>query len=150
MLEVFGVVLALRIGSFIHGLKRTNFCINSCNFLIIKISLSCLVFFILVFRMTAESFEEFADRFVSEVTSYFIKIDRHKVKITADCIKIQMYCYDNWEEIDFKAIHAICNDVTKQNIDALKVFNFDKIVFFSFNGENGKLTVKRLKALDKY
>ena len=147
MLEVFGVVLALRIGSFIHGLKRTNFCINSCNLLIIKISLSCLLFFILVFRMTTESFEEFADRFVSEVTSYFIKIYRHKVKITSDCIKIQMYCYDNWEEIDFKAIHAICNDVTKQNIDALKVFNFNKIVFFSFDGEQGKLTVKWLKVL---
>ena len=100
--------------------------------------------------MTTESFEEFADRFVSEVTSYFIKIDRHKVKISSDVIKIQMYCYDNWEEIDFKAIHAICNDVTKQNINALKVFNFDKIVFFSFNGEKGKLTVKWLKALDKY
>ena len=100
--------------------------------------------------MTTESFEEFSDRFVSEVTSYFTKIDRHKVKISSDVIKIQMYCYDNWEEIDFQAIHAICNDVTKQNINALKVFNFDKIVFFSFNGEKGKLTVKRLKALDKY
>ena len=62
--------------------------------------------------MTTESFEEFADRFVSEVTSYFMKIDRHKFKITSDCIKIQMYCYDDWEKIDFKAIHAICNDVT--------------------------------------
>ena len=100
--------------------------------------------------MTTESFEEFADRFVSEVTSYFIKIDQHKVKITSDCIKIQMYCYDNWEEIDFKAIHAICNDVTKQNIDALKAFNFDKIVFSSFNGEKGKLTVQWSKILDKY
>ena len=150
MLEVFGVVLALRIGSFIHELKRTNFCINSCNFLIIKISLSCLLFFILVFRMTTESFEEFADRFVSEVTSYFIKIDRHKVKITSDCIKIQMYSYeDDWEEIDFKAIHAICKDVTKQNIDALKVFNFNEIVFFSFDGEQRKLTLKWLKVLNK-
>ena len=98
----------------------------------------------------SESFEEFANRFVSEVTSYFIKIDQHKVKITSDCIKIQMYCYDDWEEIDFKTIHAICNNVTKQNIDALKAFNFDKIVFFSFNGEKGNLTVKWLKALDKY
>ena len=100
--------------------------------------------------MTTESFEEFADRFVSEVTSYFIKIDQHKVKITSDCIKIQIYCYDDWEELDFKAIHAICNDVTKQNFDALKIFNFDKIVFFSFDGETGKLTVKWLKVLDKY
>ena len=101
--------------------------------------------------MTTESFEEFADRFVSEVTSYFVKIDQHKVKITSECIKIQMYCYENWEEIDFKAIHAICNDVTKQNIDALKAFNFDnKIVFFSFNGEKGKLTVQWSKILDKY
>ena len=100
--------------------------------------------------MTTESFEEFADRFVSEVTSYFIKIDRHKVKITSDYIKIQMYCYDDWEKIDFKAIHAICNDVTKQNIDALKVFNFNKIVFFSFDGEQGILTVKWLKVIDKY
>ena len=99
----------------------------------------------------SESLEKFANRFVSEVTSYFIKIDRHKVKITSDCIKIQMYCYDNWEEIDFKAIHAICNDVTKQNINALKAFNFDKFsFFFSFNGEKGKLTIKWLKALDKY
>ena len=101
--------------------------------------------------MTTESFEEFADRFVSEVTSYFIKIDWHKIKITSDCIKIQMYSYeDDWEEIDFKAIHAICNDVTKQNIDALKVFNFNKNLFFSFDGEKGKLTVKWLKVLDKY
>ena len=100
--------------------------------------------------MTTESFEEFADRFVCEVTSNFIKIDRHKVKITSKCKKIQMYCYENWEEIDFKAIQAICNDVTKQNIDALKAFNFNKIVFFSFNGEKGKLTVKWLKVLDKY
>ena len=100
--------------------------------------------------MKAESFEEFADRFVSEVTSYFIKIDRHKVKISSNCIKIQMYCYENWEEIDFKAIHAICNDVTKSNIKSLKAFNFDKIVFFSFHGEKRKLTVKWLKALDKY
>ena len=100
--------------------------------------------------MTTEYFEEFADRFVSEVTSYFIKIDRHKVKITSDCIKIQMYSYDNWEEIDFKAIHAICKDVTKQNIDALKFFNFNEIVFFSFDGKQRKLTVKWLKVLDKY
>ena len=100
--------------------------------------------------MTTESFGEFADRFVSEVTSHFIKIDRHKVKISSDVIKIQIYCYDDWEEIDFKAIHAICIDVTKQNISALKAFNFDKIVFFAFNGEKGKLTVKWLKALDKY
>ena len=100
--------------------------------------------------MATESFEEFANRFVSEVTSCFIKIDRHKVKISSDCIKIQMYCYENWEEIDFKAIHAICNDITKSNIESLKAFNFDKIVFFSFNGEKGKLTVKWLKALDKY
>ena len=61
-----------------------------------------------------------------------------------------MYCYNDWEEIDFKAIHAICNDVTRLNINALKAFNFDKIVFFSFNGEKGILTVKWLKALDKY
>ena len=100
--------------------------------------------------MTTESFEEYADRFVSEVTSYFIKIDQHKVKISSDVIKIQMYCYDNWEEIDFKTIHAICDDVTKKNISELKGFNFDKIFFFSFNGEKGKLTVKWLKALDKY
>ena len=99
--------------------------------------------------MTTESFEEFADRFVSEVTSYFIKIDRHKVKISSDCIKIQMYCYEKWEEIDFKAIHAICNDVTKQNINALEAFNFSKFVFFSFNGEKGKLTIKWSKSLDK-
>ena len=69
--------------------------------------------------MTTKSFEEFADRFVSEVTSYFIKIDHHKVKISSDSIKIQMYCYENWEEIDLKAIHAICNDVTKSNIESL-------------------------------
>ena len=42
--------------------------------------------------MTTESFEEFADRFVSEVTSHFIKVDNHKVKITSDIIKIQIYC----------------------------------------------------------
>ena len=98
--------------------------------------------------MSTESFEKFTDRFVSEVTSYFVKIDRHKVKITSECIKIQMYCYDNWEEIDFKAIHAICNDITKQNIDALKAFNFSKIVFFSFNCEKGKLTVQWSEVLD--
>ena len=71
--------------------------------------------------MTTEYFEEFADRFVSEVTSYFIKIDRHKVKITSDCIKIQMYS-----------------------------INFNEIVFFSFDGKQRKLTVKWLKVLDKY
>ena len=100
--------------------------------------------------MTTESFEEFADRFVSDVTSLSIKVDHHKVQTTSDTIKIQIYCCEDWEEIDFKAIHAICNDVTKKNISELNAFNFDKIFFFSFNGEKGKLTVKWLKALDKY
>ena len=49
-----------------------------------------------------------------------------------------MYSYeDDWEEIDFKAIHAICNDVTKQNIDALKVFNFNKNLFFHLMVKRG-------------
>ena len=69
--------------------------------------------------MQTESFEEFADRFVSEVTSHLIKIDNHKVKITSDIIKIQIYCYEEWEEIDFRAIFAICNNVTKKNIAEL-------------------------------
>ena len=37
----------------------------------------------------------------------------------------------------------------KKNISELKAFNFDKIVFFSFNGEKQKVIVKWLKVLDK-
>ena len=100
--------------------------------------------------MTTESFEEFADRFVPDLTSHFIKVDDHKVKITSDTIKVQVYFLEGWEEIDVRALHAICNDVTKKNIVELEAFKFEKIFFFSFNGEKGKITVKWLKALDKY
>ena len=99
--------------------------------------------------MTTESFEEFTDRFISNITSQFISVDDHKVKITPDTIKIQVFFPEGFEEIDIRALYGICNDETKKNIDELKAFNFDKIVFFSFNGEKQKVTVKWLKVLDK-
>ena len=41
-----------------------------------------------------------------------------------------MYCYDDWEEIDFKAIHAICNDVTNKTLTHLKFLILIKLSFF--------------------
>ena len=98
--------------------------------------------------MTTESFEEFTTRFLSNITSQFI-VD-HKVKVTSDTIKIQVFFPEGFDEIDIRALYGICNDETKKNIAELKSFNFDKIVFFSFNSEKGKVTVKCLKILDNY
>ena len=64
--------------------------------------------------MTTKSFEEFADRFVSDLASHFLKVDDHKVKITSDTIKIQVFFLEGWEEIDVRTLYAICNDVTKK------------------------------------
>ena len=105
-------------------------------------SFICFSIYSYFLEMTTESYEQFADRIVSEVTSYFVKIDCHKVKITSDKIKIQMYCYENWEEVDFKVIHSICNDITKANKEAFKQFNFSTIVFFAFHGEWSKISDK--------
>ena len=78
--------------------------------------LDCFDIFILIFRMTTESFEVFADRFMSDLTSHFIKVDDHKVKITSDTIKVQIYFLESGEEIDVRALYVICNDVTKKTL----------------------------------
>ena len=90
----------------------------------------------------SESFEEFAERFLSDLKSYFKKIDSYKSDVTSDMIKMRMYCFEQWEEIDFKSIHAICNDLSKKYKSEFAVFNISTLPFFYFNGEKGKLTVK--------
>ena len=100
--------------------------------------------------MSDESFYEFPERFILDVTSQFVEENSHKVFANTNTIKIKVYFSDGWKEIDVRALHAICNDATKKHIAELKTFNFDKIFFFSFNPEKGKITVKWLKALDKY
>ena len=98
--------------------------------------------------MTTKSFEEFTDKFLSNITSKFINV-KHKVTVTINTIKITVYFPEDFEEIDIRALYAICNDETKKNIAELEAFNFDKILFFSFDGEKGKVTIKWLKILDK-
>ena len=61
----------------------------------------------------SESFEEFTERFLSDLSSHFKKIGSYKSKVTCDKIKMQMYCYEQWEKIDLKAIHSICNELTE-------------------------------------
>ena len=90
----------------------------------------------------SELFEEFAERFLSDLKSYFKKIDSYKSDVTADMIKIRMYCFDQWEEIDFKSIHAICSDLSKKYKSEFVVFDISTNPFFYFIGEKGKLTVK--------
>ena len=93
----------------------------------------------------SESFEEFTERFLSDLGGHFKKIDSYKSKVTCDKIKMQMYCYEQWEEIDLKAIHSICNKLTEKYKSEFGTFNFSNFSFFSFNGEKGKITVKWFK-----
>ena len=90
----------------------------------------------------SESFEEFAERFLSDLKSYFKKIDSYKSDAAADMIKISLYCFDQWEEIDLNSIHAFCNDLSKKYKSEFAVFDISTHPFFYFNGENGKLTFK--------
>ena len=45
---------------------------------------------------------------------------------------MQMYCYEQWEEIDLKAIHSICNELTEKYKSEFAAFNFSKFSFFFF------------------
>ena len=95
--------------------------------------------------MATESFRVFTSRFLSNITAQ-INIP-YETFVTSDVIKLKLYS-ESFDDIDIKILNAIVNDETKKNISELELFNFDKIVFFSFNGSKGKVTVKRLKILD--
>ena len=86
----------------------------------------------------SESFEDFTERFLSDLSSHFKKIDSYKSKVTSDKIKMKMYCYEQWEEIDLNAIHSICNALSEKYKSEFITFNFSSFSFFSFNGEKGK------------
>ena len=90
----------------------------------------------------SELYEEFTERFLSDLKSYFKKIDSSKSDVTSDMIKIRMYCSVQWEEIDFKCIHQICIGLAKKYKSEFAVFNISNTPFFYFNGEKGKLTIK--------
>ena len=90
----------------------------------------------------SESFEEFAERVLSDLKSYFKEIDSYKSDVTSDMIKINLYCFDQWEEIDLNSIHTFCNDLSKKYKSEFAVFGISTHPFFYFNGENGKLTFK--------
>ena len=95
--------------------------------------------------MTTESFEAFTSGFLSKITS---QINIHcEVKVTSDVIKLKVYFPESWEDIDIRILHSIVFDETKKNSSELEAFNFDKLVFFSFDGSKGKVTVKWLKIL---
>ena len=105
-------------------------------------------FFIL--GMSEASFYEFANKFIKDLVSHFTEDIRHEFLVTTSSIKLKTFFEEEWEEIDVRALHTIANDVTKKYIDEHRLFNFDKIFYFSFNPEKGKITVKWLKSLDKY
>ena len=90
----------------------------------------------------SESYEEFTERFLSDLKSYFTGIDSYKSDVTSKMIKMKMYCYEQWEEIDFKCIHHICIDLGKKYKSEFAVFNISNTPILYFNGEKGKLTAK--------
>ena len=93
-------------------------------------------------KRMSESFEAFAERFLSDLKRYFKEIVSYKSDVTSSMIKIRMYYFEQWDEIDFKTIHAICNGLSKKYQSEFVVFNISSVPFFYFNGEKGKLTVK--------
>ena len=94
--------------------------------------------------MATELFEVFTSRFLSKITS---QINIHcEVKVTSDVIKLKVYFPESFEDIDIRILYAIVDTIV--NAIELEAFNFDKLVFFSFNGSKGKVTVKWLKILD--
>ena len=85
--------------------------------------------------MSDESLYEFAKRFILDITSQFVEKNSHKVFASSNTIKIKVYFSDGWKEIGVRVLHTICNEASKKHIAELKIFNFDKIFFFSFNPE---------------
>ena len=90
----------------------------------------------------SESYEEFTERFLSDLKSYFTGIDSYKSDVTFGMFRMKMYCSEQWEEIDFKCIQQICIDLGKKYESEFAVFNISKTPSFYFDGEKGKLTAK--------
>ena len=95
--------------------------------------------------MISESFKAFTSKFLLDITPQ-INIPC-KVEVTSDVIKLKVYS-ESFEDNDIRILHAIVNDKMQKNIVELKSFDFDKIVYFSFNGSKGKVTVMWVKILD--
>ena len=98
--------------------------------------------------MEFESFDEFAIELVKDIIFNFTEIIHHKFYITSEQIRFQLYCEEEWEEIDLRALHSICKETANKYSEELKRFNLDKIFFSSSNPEKGKITVKWVKILD--
>ena len=91
--------------------------------------------------MEAVELNEFANDFIKEIISHFIEKVHHKFLISADIIRLQLYCEEEWESIDFRALHSICKETTNNFINQLELLNFDKKFLISSTPEKGKVTV---------
>ena len=89
----------------------------------------------------SESFAEFAERFVLDLKNYFKDDDVFKSNITPNVIKVGI-CFNCWEEIDFKFIHKICIDSSKNFKTEFFNFNINDLPFFIFIPQKRKLTIK--------
>ena len=97
----------------------------------------------------SESYEEFTERFLTDLQNKFKDIDSYKSSVSGRIIKMKMYGKE-WEQVDYMCLHQICIELGRKYKSEFEIFKISDTPILYVNGEKGKVTAKWCVNIDSW